>query len=313
MHRCADSRARQPLVPTATSSPRAGSQRRELAGMLHRGDEGEGRFRPLVEVGTVGLQAVVATAGLRIPHRCRRRCFRGTTRRRVRSQRASHRRRSPLRRAPQASAMAATSIGCWSKPGARSPGRRRRRGWGKGGRRSSRGEEPAEHRQGVLDDVWSFQRGAGGEERVGQHGVGVRQARFGPRPAGVRSGRPMVATLSASSARARTWCGSTASTSAAPSAAKAIARGDGAARRGPGEVHCRAPAHPFLRARTAPPCRTPRRCVPSSPRRCGNQTSARRQRGGCVPGHYALGVGDESKRCDRGRSQHGPAEARAAL
>ena len=89
-------------------------------------------------------------------------------------------------------------------------------------------------------------------------------------------------TASASRSRARGWRGSTASTSAAPSAANAIARRCG--------ERCPAPwskydialrAHPLVRRAGGRRCRTPTRCAPSSPRRRAGRASGRRRRAGC--------------------------------
>ena len=70
------------------------------------------------------------------------------------------------------------------------------------------------------------ERGPGGDHRLGDRGVGVGKPRLGPAPVAGRE-RPDHVEASASSARAARGPGSTPSTSAAPSAAKAIARGHG--------------------------------------------------------------------------------------
>ena len=95
---------------------------------------------------------------------------------------------------------------------------------------------------------------------------------------------PIVVTASASSARARSWRGSTASTSAAPSAANAIARGHGERCCGAAaEVGLGALAHPLLGGAAHGRAEGPHACGPSSPRRRAGPTSARRRPAGCAP------------------------------
>ena len=167
---------------------------------------------------------------------CRSRCRRGTTPRRARSP-SAHRRRPSIDVTPlaQASANAATSIGCWSNAGPVSPGPHPPAGTtdrcpSRICRSSSHSNRP---RPSATSTGESSAR-ARDEQGLGQRRVRVAEPGFRPRPSGCRAQacRPRR-TAAVISARASTWPGTAASTSAAPSAANAMARGCGERRPAP--------------------------------------------------------------------------------
>ena len=79
--------------------------------------------------------------------------------------------------------------------------------WATGDRRGSRGRAGSAASSGRRRELGTVGSVAGGEQRLGEHGVGVRQPGLGPGPPGRdRTGRSS-STASASSAGARSWCG----------------------------------------------------------------------------------------------------------
>ena len=96
--------------------------RHDRTGVLHRREQGEGRLGALIEIGTGRLQAVKAPAGCRVPHEdapvvvTKKPVRRGGDPVRPPSVAVD----GPAR--AQASASAATSMGCWSNPGPSSSG-----------------------------------------------------------------------------------------------------------------------------------------------------------------------------------------------
>ena len=181
---------------------------RSVARVLQGGDQREGGLGALVEVGAVPGQPVVAAAGVRVPHRGRRRRWRrGTSRRTAAPRRTRPASPVPAAAVAQASASAATSIGCWSyRSRAAAPppaGRRarptaaRRRAGCRAARSASAARRPAA--------AASPQEVPGGDDDLGERGVGVGQPLLRPRPPRVRSraARPRAAASASSAARRR--------------------------------------------------------------------------------------------------------------
>ena len=114
-------RSRWPLRRTSMDARRP-SRAHELARVLQRGDHGQRRFGALVLVASRRRGARRSRLRWRARRAaCRRRCRRGTSAT-ARSTACAHRTSPVIRRArAHASASAATSIGCWSKPGRASP------------------------------------------------------------------------------------------------------------------------------------------------------------------------------------------------
>ena len=105
----------EPLRSRRASSARerGHAARRQAPGVLQRREQRQRRLGALVAVHPVGLEAVEAAAGVRIPHDAgRRRCRRGTTPRRHAPRPSQAAPASTSAARAQASASAATSIGC---------------------------------------------------------------------------------------------------------------------------------------------------------------------------------------------------------
>lgn len=151
--------------------------------MLQCGDERECRLGSLIEIRARRLQSVVSTAGLGVPH---------------------HRSgvvaaRKPLDREVDA-ATPLVITGHRSGAGAGIGDRRdldrllvERRGvivWPGAADRSRREmtvegfaiKQPTQQAEPVLDDLGSAEEVTGGDQCFGQHGIGVRAARFRPQP-----------------------------------------------------------------------------------------------------------------------------------
>ena len=295
--------------PVASVTTAAG----EPARVLQRGDQGERRLGALVEVGPGG-------AGGR---RSRRRSRDPTSRPAPSLAPRNH--AAAARSAPTPTAVAGDGGGAGAGVGdrgdldrllveARARGRpvpRRRRGstdrWPSTvSRSSSQGSSASPS----LEDVGSGERRAGGDQRLGQHGVGVGQAGLGPRPrrVGRRPGRALRRRRSRSASAAAVTRVRRRSTSAAPSAANAIARGHGDRCSAPRSKARERLAHAASgvavgRGRAEAPELRPQQS--STPRRSCHRPA--RSMPVAAPARHALGVGDEPQSAsDRGRGRRRP-------